>query len=209
MSGAAPQHHAVRGIDHVFLRVAGLEAAACRHRLGFTLRAKGLHSAHKGTANLTIVLRGQDGELLGVVTPTPADHAAPARGEEGCKVVTRRLDGARRRIRLAAAVDDPDVTAAADARLFAEGVALELDGGAEVRTGDARVSRLIPAALAAAYPGLARPKAAYSAHPPEVVDLEVARRVLAGAGVGARPTAQGGAVAPADAAGAIVEVISP
>jgi len=287
MSGAAPLRHPVRGIDHVFLLVADLEAAAaCWRRLGFTLSPKGLHSARKGTANYTIMLQGDYVELLGVVTPTPANdaqRAALARGEEGLAAVACRIDdaraavaalaqlaipttevldferpvdlpgggtgraafstaafaaeavphghvflcqhhsrdtvwlpelmthanGARRLTRLAAAVDDPDATAAAYARLFAEGVVLELDGGAEVRTGDAPITFLTPAALADAYPGLARPKAAYSVLRLEVADLEVARRVLAEAGVAAHPTAQGVAVAPADAAGAIVEFVSP
>jgi hypothetical protein len=286
MSEAPPRRHPVRGVDHVFLLVRDLGAAAERwRRLGFTVGPEGRHSAHKGTANHTIMLADDYVELLGVATPTPANEAQRAaldRGEEGLAAIAGKIDdaraavaalgaldlpttavmdferpvelpagghgraafsiaafgpevvphgyvfmcqhhtrdtvwlpelmahpnGARRLAGVTAAVDDPIGTATSYARLFARGVVVERDGGAEVRTGDAPILFLTPAALAAAYPGLTRPAAAYAVLQVEVVELEVVRRILAEAGVAGHETVGGLAVAPGDAAGSIVEFVA-
>jgi catechol 2,3-dioxygenase-like lactoylglutathione lyase family enzyme len=57
----------ITGIDHVVVSVHNLERAA---GFGFTLALKGVHSAHVGTANYTIMLADDYLELLGVLTPT-------------------------------------------------------------------------------------------------------------------------------------------
>jgi catechol 2,3-dioxygenase-like lactoylglutathione lyase family enzyme len=286
MTIASSVRHPVRGIDHVFLLVGDLEAAAARwRRLGFTLSPKGRHSAHKGTANHTIMLADNYVELLGVVNPTPANEpqrAALARGEEGLAAVACRIDdaraavaaleelgvpttdvldferpldlpgggtgraafsiaafgpdavphghvfmcqhhtsatvwlpeltahpnGARRFTGLVAAVENPLAVAGAYARLFAEGVVRELARGAEVRTGDAPITFLTPAGFGDAYPGVPCPPAAYGALGVEVADVEEARRVLVDGGVATHPTRRGFAVAPDEAAGAIVEFVA-
>jgi catechol 2,3-dioxygenase-like lactoylglutathione lyase family enzyme len=116
-------------------------------------------------------------------------------------------NGARRLAGVVAAASDPMRVAAAYARLFAEGVVHELDGGAEVRTGDAPIVVLEPDALAAAYPGLALPRSAYAVLRLEVGDLAATRRALAEGGVAVHETAEGVAVAAEDAAGAVVEFV--
>ncbi len=61
----------VVGLDHVVVVVRDLDAAAERWRqLGFTLSPRGLHSAHMGTANHTLMLGSDYLELMGVVTAT-------------------------------------------------------------------------------------------------------------------------------------------
>lgn len=64
------------GLDHLVVAVRDLDAAAAEWAaLGFTLSPRGLHSAHIGSANYTMMF-GQDYlELLGVVTPTPHNQA--------------------------------------------------------------------------------------------------------------------------------------
>lgn len=64
------------GLDHLVVAVRDLDAAAEAWRgLGFTLSPKGLHSAHVGSANYTMMF-GQDYlELLAVVTPQPHNQA--------------------------------------------------------------------------------------------------------------------------------------
>lgn len=63
--------HPVTGIDHVYLLTGDLDRAAAQwKRLGFTVTPRGLHSAHKGTANHTMMLQNDYIELLGVLTPT-------------------------------------------------------------------------------------------------------------------------------------------
>jgi hypothetical protein len=63
---------AIRGIDHAILATGDLGAAEDAFaRLGFAVTPRGLHSAHIGTANATMVF--SDGtylELLGVTAPT-------------------------------------------------------------------------------------------------------------------------------------------
>ena len=64
----------IAGIDHCFALVRDLDAARDTYRrLGFTVSARGTHSAHKGTANHTIMFERDYFELLGVVAPTPAN----------------------------------------------------------------------------------------------------------------------------------------
>jgi catechol 2,3-dioxygenase-like lactoylglutathione lyase family enzyme len=59
------------GIDHVVVSVHDLERAAQTWAgFGFMLAPKGVHSAHVGTANTTIMLADDYLELLGVLTPT-------------------------------------------------------------------------------------------------------------------------------------------
>jgi catechol 2,3-dioxygenase-like lactoylglutathione lyase family enzyme len=59
------------GLDHVVVAVRDLDASASRwKRLGFTLSARGVHSALMGTANCTVVFREDYIELLGVVADT-------------------------------------------------------------------------------------------------------------------------------------------
>ncbi|MGC9418021.1 MAG: VOC family protein [Rhodovulum sp.] len=70
--------HPVLGIDHCFVLVNDLDAAAAQYAaLGFTLSPRGLHSAAKGTANYTIMFPEDYLELLGVLTPTEGN--APRR----------------------------------------------------------------------------------------------------------------------------------
>ena len=64
------------GLDHLVVAVRDLEGAAdAWRRLGFTLSPRGLHSAHVGSANHTMMF-GQDYlELLAVVTAQPHNQA--------------------------------------------------------------------------------------------------------------------------------------
>ncbi len=64
------------GLDHLVVAVRDLDAAAAAWRaLGFTLSPRGLHSAHIGSANHTMMFGADYLELLGVVTPTPHNQA--------------------------------------------------------------------------------------------------------------------------------------
>jgi catechol 2,3-dioxygenase-like lactoylglutathione lyase family enzyme len=59
------------GVDHVVISVRDLDAAAVAWRgLGFTLSPPGIHSAHLGTGNYTLMLGDDYIELLGVLKPT-------------------------------------------------------------------------------------------------------------------------------------------
>jgi catechol 2,3-dioxygenase-like lactoylglutathione lyase family enzyme len=59
------------GVDHVVITVRDLEAAAATWRgFGFTLSPPGVHSAHLGTGNYTLMLGEDYIELLGVLKPT-------------------------------------------------------------------------------------------------------------------------------------------
>ncbi|MGH6903236.1 MAG: VOC family protein, partial [Geminicoccaceae bacterium] len=64
----------VLGLDHVVILVRDLPAAEARlARLGFRPTPRGVHSAHMGTANTTVVFGdGTYLEALGVLQPT--DH---------------------------------------------------------------------------------------------------------------------------------------
>ena len=66
-----PLRHVI-GLDHVVIAVRDLDAAAAAWRgLGFTVSPRGLHSAHMGSGNYTMMLGPDYMELLGVVAPTP------------------------------------------------------------------------------------------------------------------------------------------
>ena len=76
----------VIGLDHVVVAVRDLDASARDwSALGFTISPRGLHSAHLGSGNYTIMLGSDYIELLGIVTPT--EHNAGTRafldGREG------------------------------------------------------------------------------------------------------------------------------
>lgn len=91
--------HPVLGIDHVFLLVQDLDDAAARYgALGFTLSPRGVHSATKGTANHTIMLRDDYFELLGIINDTPANAHRRAMLEqqgEGLYAIACRIGDAR------------------------------------------------------------------------------------------------------------------
>jgi hypothetical protein len=60
------------GLDHLVIAVRDLDAAAAEWAaLGFTLSPRGLHSAHMGSGNYTMMFGEDYLELLGVVTPQP------------------------------------------------------------------------------------------------------------------------------------------
>jgi catechol 2,3-dioxygenase-like lactoylglutathione lyase family enzyme len=68
----------VIGLDHVVVAVRDLDAAAKTWgRLGFTISPRGLHSAHLGSGNYTIMFGEDYIELLGIVMPT--EHNAGTR----------------------------------------------------------------------------------------------------------------------------------
>jgi catechol 2,3-dioxygenase-like lactoylglutathione lyase family enzyme len=68
----------VIGIDHAVVMVRDLDKAAENwKRLGFTVSPRGMHSAHMGSGNYTIMLDPDYIELLGVLVET--EHNAPAR----------------------------------------------------------------------------------------------------------------------------------
>ncbi|MEQ1613991.1 MAG: VOC family protein [Hyphomicrobiaceae bacterium] len=68
----------VVGLDHVVVAVRDLDASAKTWAaLGFTISPRGLHSAHLGSGNYTIMFGPDYVELLGIVTPT--EHNAGTR----------------------------------------------------------------------------------------------------------------------------------
>jgi hypothetical protein len=70
----------VVGLDHVVVVVRDLDHAAAQwQRLGFTVSPRGIHSAHMGTANHTLMLGEDYLELMGVLTPT--ERNAPTRAQ--------------------------------------------------------------------------------------------------------------------------------
>jgi catechol 2,3-dioxygenase-like lactoylglutathione lyase family enzyme len=76
----------VVGLDHVVIAVRDLDASAKTWaQLGFTISPRGLHSAHLGSGNYTIMFGPDYIELLGIVTPT--EHNSGTRafldGREG------------------------------------------------------------------------------------------------------------------------------
>ncbi|HWK47670.1 MAG TPA: VOC family protein [Stellaceae bacterium] len=104
----------ITGIDHCFALVRDLDSAkAVYERLGFTLSPRGVHSAHKGTANHTIMFERDYFELLGVVTATPgnAHQRQILAAREGLAAVALRTgdaDGAAAEMRAAGvALSDP------------------------------------------------------------------------------------------------------
>src|SRR3954470_1192142 len=80
----------VVGIDHAVVVVKNLDQAAENwRRLGFTVSARGTHSAKMGSGNFTIMLDPDYIELLGVLADT--EHNAPTRG-----VIASRGEGIER-----------------------------------------------------------------------------------------------------------------
>ena len=68
-----PKH--ILGIDHLVILAGDLDAAAETYRrLGFTISPRGVHSAHMGSANHTIMLRDDYFELLSVIAPTDSNE---------------------------------------------------------------------------------------------------------------------------------------
>lgn len=64
------------GLDHLVVAIRDFDAAAAAWTgLGFTLSPRGLHSAHIGSANYTMMFGVDYIELLGPVTPTPHNQA--------------------------------------------------------------------------------------------------------------------------------------
>jgi len=116
-------------------------------------------------------------------------------------------NGARTLVGVEAAVEAPGATAAAYARLFANAVVQETEGGADVRAGDVTIAFRTPPELAARYPDLPLPRSAYAVLRFAVADLAEACDVVSAAGVATRPIAGGFAVAPDDAAGAILAFV--
>ncbi|MGY6411250.1 MAG: VOC family protein [Alkalilacustris sp.] len=112
----APDPHPVAGIDHVFLLVHDLDHSRDTYaRLGFTVSPRGLHSAHKGAANHTIMFPDDYLELLGLIAETEANagrRAALATMGEGLHAVACRIADAH----------------AARAALSAHGIATEAVG---------------------------------------------------------------------------------
>ncbi len=94
----APAPHPVAGIDHVFLLVHDLDHSRDTYaRLGFTVSPRGLHSAHKGAANHTIMFPDDYLELLGLIAETEANagrRAALSRMGEGLHAVACRIGDA-------------------------------------------------------------------------------------------------------------------
>ena len=70
------------GVDHVAVLVQDLDLARDTWAaLGFTLSPRGVHSAHRGTGNHTIMLGPDYLELQGVLTPTKFNAPSRARLE--------------------------------------------------------------------------------------------------------------------------------
>lgn len=66
----------LKGLDHLVVAVRDLDAAAAAWAaLGFTLSPRGLHSAHVGSANHTMMFGEDYLELLAVVVPQPHNQA--------------------------------------------------------------------------------------------------------------------------------------
>ncbi|MEO1102886.1 MAG: VOC family protein [Pseudomonadota bacterium] len=91
--------HPVKGIDHLFALVHDLDASrAGFERLGFTVAPRGLHSAHMGTANHTIMFRNDYFEVIGIVAATPDNRPRQemlAREGEGLRAVACRIGDAK------------------------------------------------------------------------------------------------------------------
>jgi catechol 2,3-dioxygenase-like lactoylglutathione lyase family enzyme len=71
------------GVDHVAVLVRDLDLARDTWTsLGFTLSPRGVHSAHRGTGNHTIMMGPDYLELQGVLTPTEFNAPSRARLEQ-------------------------------------------------------------------------------------------------------------------------------
>ncbi|MRX50466.1 VOC family protein [Paracoccus sp. S-4012] len=91
--------HPVTGIDHAFLLVDDLEAAAADwRRMGFTLSPRGLHSAAMGSANYTMMFPRDYLELLGVVSAvegSAAHRRKLAEQGQGLHAIAVRIEGTK------------------------------------------------------------------------------------------------------------------
>ncbi len=89
---------AIAGLDHVVIAVHDLDHAAAEWRsLGFTVSPRGVHSAHMGTINHTVMLGPDYLELLAVAQPTDGNQATReflARGEGIERLALRSTDAA-------------------------------------------------------------------------------------------------------------------
>jgi hypothetical protein len=87
------------GVDHCALLVRDLEAAdRTVRRLGFLPTPRGIHSAHIGTANITVPLQNETYfEMVGVLRPTPhnADRRERLARGEGLFGLAFKTDDAR------------------------------------------------------------------------------------------------------------------
>lgn len=87
------------GLDHVVVMVRDLGVAAQQWRgLGFTVSPRGIHSAHLGTGNHTILFEDDYVELLGVLTATAFNQPGRAfleRRGAGVECVALRSGDAR------------------------------------------------------------------------------------------------------------------
>ena len=98
-SGTGPGPLKLAGLDHVVIAVTDLDRAAAEWTAqGFTLSPRGVHSAHMGTINHTIMLGPDYFELLGVAQATDANRSTRAfleRHGEGIERVAMRTRDAR------------------------------------------------------------------------------------------------------------------
>jgi hypothetical protein len=124
---------AIGGTDHCIVLVRDLDAArGAWERLGFRTTPRGVHSAHMGTANHTIMLADDYVELLGVVAETEASAKWVTRlGEAGeglIAVALRAFDAAAAAGELAARAGQPLAV-----QQFGRSVALPGPGAVEAR----------------------------------------------------------------------------
>lgn len=94
-----PKPLALAGVDHVVIAVTDLERAAAEWAaLGFTLSPRGVHSAHMGTINHTLMLGPDYLELLAVAQANDGNRATRGflerHGEGIERVAMRTLDAA-------------------------------------------------------------------------------------------------------------------
>jgi hypothetical protein len=90
----------VTGLDHVIIAVDDLDShETVIRRLGFVTTPRGMHSTHKGTANVTTVLADRSTylELLGITHPTGPNapvRAALAKGRRLVGIALKTADAA-------------------------------------------------------------------------------------------------------------------
>lgn len=103
--------HPIKGVDHVFLLVNDLDRSCEAYAaLGFTISPRGMHSAHKGAANHTIMLQNDYFELLGMIAEVPGNAArrkSLAEMGQGLHAVACRIDDAHAAKAALAALDIP------------------------------------------------------------------------------------------------------
>jgi hypothetical protein len=82
----------VTGVDHVLMLVNSLDdASMTMRRLGFTVSPRGIHSAHLGSANHTIMFRDDYIELWAAITPTAFNALHRENLERGEGIYTAAL----------------------------------------------------------------------------------------------------------------------